>query len=185
MARKLEYVAGEKDPLYLHALRNRFLRTPSVTVCQLDPENPEDYGPWKGKFESALCVNLLESMDNPATALTGLASILKPGGVAIVLVPQGPGLYGSLDRALGHKRRFSADELRESMEKSGLRVDRLYQMNKIGAISWWVFGKVLGRTRINKFSLKLFDKTVWFWRRIDGLLPWKGLSVIAVATKRS
>ena len=67
---------------------------------------------------------------------------------------------------------------------AGLRVDRLYQMNKIGAVSWWIFGKMLGRTRINKFSLKLFDKTVWIWRRIDGLLPWKGLSVIAVATKR-
>src|SRR6202451_2905265 len=40
MARKLNYVAAEKDPLYLHALRNRFLRTSSVTVCRLDPENP-------------------------------------------------------------------------------------------------------------------------------------------------
>src|ERR1043165_2012556 len=40
MARKLFYVAGEKDPLYLHALRNRFLRTPNVTVCKLDPEAP-------------------------------------------------------------------------------------------------------------------------------------------------
>jgi SAM-dependent methyltransferase len=183
MARKLEYVAGERDPLYLHALRNRFLKTPSVTVIKLDPEDPADYQPWKGKFESALCVNLLESVDDPATVLTGLAAILKPGGVAIVLVPQGPGLYGSLDRALGHKRRFSAVELRELIEKTGLRVDRFYQMNKIGAVSWWIFGKMLGRKRINKFSLKLFDKTVWIWRRIDGLLPWKGLSVIAVATK--
>jgi hypothetical protein len=84
---------------------------------------------------------------------------------------------------MGHKRRFSGDELKQMIEKAGLRVDRLYQMNKIGAVSWWVFGKLLGRTRINKFSLKLFDKTVWIWRRIDGLLPWKGLSVIAIATK--
>jgi SAM-dependent methyltransferase len=183
MARKLEYVAGEKDPLYLHALRNRFLRTPSVTVCKLDPEDPNDYRPWKEKFESALCVNLLESVDDPQAVLTELAGILKPSGVAIVLVPQGPGLYGSLDRAMGHKRRFSGDELRGMLEKAGLRVDRLYQLNKIGAVSWWVFGKLLGRTRINKFSLKLFDKTVWIWRRIDGLLPWKGLSLIAVATK--
>ena len=108
---------------------------------------------------------------------------MKPSGVAIVLVPQGPGLYGSLDRAMGHKRRFSPAELRQIVEKAGLRVDRLYQMNKIGAVSWWIFGKLLGRTRINKFSLKLFDKTVWFWRRIDGLLPWNGLSLIAIATK--
>ena len=183
MARKLEYVAGEKDPLYLHALRNRFLRTPSVTVCKLDPEDPADYLPWEEKFESALCVNLLESVDDPQIVLVQLAGLLKPAGVAIVLVPQGPGLYGSLDRAMGHKRRFSGDELKQMIEKAGLRVDRLYQMNKIGAVSWWVFGKLLGRTRINKFSLKVFDKTVWIWRRIDGLLPWKGLSVIAVATK--
>src|SRR6266446_3296879 len=40
MARKFQYVAGEGEPLYLHALRNRFLRTPNVTVCELHPENP-------------------------------------------------------------------------------------------------------------------------------------------------
>ncbi len=126
---------------------------------------------------------MLESVDDPSLVLTQLAGILKPGGVAIVLVPQGPGLYGSLDRAMGHKRRFSEGELRGLIEETGLRVDRVYQLNKIGALSWWIFGKLLGRTRINKFSLKVFDKTVWFWRRIDGLLPWKGLSIIAVATK--
>jgi hypothetical protein len=132
-----------------------------------------------------LCVNLLETVDDPSAVLTQLAGILKPGGVAVVLVPQGPGLYGSLDRAMGHKRRFSEQQLREIIEKTGLRVDRVYQLNKIGAVSWWIFGKLLGRTRINKFSLKVFDKTVWIWRRVDGLLPWKGLSVIAVATKQS
>src|SRR5271157_5335634 len=43
MGKRLCYIAAEKDPLYLHSLRNRFLRTPSVTVCKLDPENPADY----------------------------------------------------------------------------------------------------------------------------------------------
>ena len=50
MGKRLRYVAGEKDPLYLHALRNRFLRTPSVTVCELDPEQPEAYAEWQGQF---------------------------------------------------------------------------------------------------------------------------------------
>src|SRR5258706_4781383 len=31
MSRRLHYVAAERDPLYLHALHNRFLRTPNVT----------------------------------------------------------------------------------------------------------------------------------------------------------
>src|ERR1700674_199863 len=52
MARKLWYVAVCGDPLYLHALKNRFLRTPNVTVCKLDPETPADYQEWAGRFET-------------------------------------------------------------------------------------------------------------------------------------
>ncbi|WP_146751168.1 class I SAM-dependent methyltransferase, partial [Pseudomonas aeruginosa] len=94
MGRKLRYVAGEKDALYLHALRNRFLRTPSVTVCQLDPESPADFEPWKGQFETVLCVNLLETVEDPQAVLASMASCLKPGGALVALVPQGQGLYG-------------------------------------------------------------------------------------------
>src|SRR5437016_6021599 len=42
MARRVLYVAGEQDPLHLHALRNRFLRTPNVAVQRIDPESPAD-----------------------------------------------------------------------------------------------------------------------------------------------
>src|SRR5215471_7129522 len=42
MARRMLYVAAETDSLYLHALRNRFLRTPNVTVQKIDPEAAED-----------------------------------------------------------------------------------------------------------------------------------------------
>jgi glycosyltransferase involved in cell wall biosynthesis len=183
MARKLNYVAAEQDTLYLHALHNRFLRTPNVTVCHLDPEKPEDYVPWKGHFDSALCVNVLESVANPAGVLRSLHDCLQPLGSVILLVPQGPALYGSLDRALGHKRRFSPAEIRKILEDTGFHVEHLRQLNKIGALSWWIYGKLLGRKKINKVSLKLFDKTVWIWRRIDGLMPWSGLSLIAIARR--
>ncbi|MGD1096036.1 MAG: glycosyltransferase [Bryobacteraceae bacterium] len=183
MARKLEYVAAEKDPLYLHALRNRFLRTPSVRVCSLDPENPADYAALNEQFESVLCVNVLDSVGQPKVVLTSLASCLNPGGAVIVLVAQGPGLFGSLDRAMGIQHRFSSGEIRELLEQTGFQVERLYQLNKFGSISWFLYGKILGRKGIPKPALKLFDKTVWFWRRIDGLLPWRGLSLIAIARR--
>jgi SAM-dependent methyltransferase len=183
MARKLWYVAAEGDPLYLHALNNRFLRTPNVTVCQLDPEYPADYVPWEGKFDSAICVNLLESVTTPVQVLDSLGRCLKPGGTLVVLVPQGKALYGSLDEALGHRRRFSSVELAQTLGQTGFEVLEFYQLNKIGMVSWWIFGKLLGRKRISKPALKLFDKTVWFWRRVDGLLPWQGLSLVAVARR--
>jgi glycosyltransferase involved in cell wall biosynthesis len=183
MARKLNYVAAEKDPLYLHALRNRFLRTPNVTICELDPQNAGDYQRWSGQFDTALCVNVLESVDDPAGVLLSLRDCVRPGGNVIVLVPQGPGLYGSLDRAMGHKHRFSSAQLQQLLVDAGLQVERLHQLNKVGAVSWLLYGKVLGRTKIAKPALKLFDKTVWIWRRIDGLLPWRGLSLVAIARR--
>ncbi len=183
MARKLNYVAVEKDPLYLHALRNRFLRTPNVSVLSLDPENPADYARWPDQFDTALCVNVLETVRDPEAVLRSVHDCVKPGGNVIVLVPQGKGLFGSLDRALGHQQRFSAKEVSDLLAGAGFRTERILQLNKIGALSWLIHGKLLGRKRIAKVSLKLFDKTVWIWRRIDGLLPWRGLSVIAIAKR--
>ncbi|HLH40004.1 MAG TPA: glycosyltransferase [Bryobacteraceae bacterium] len=183
MARKLSYVAAEKDPLYLHALRNRFLRTPNVAVCRLDPEDPADYVRWRDQFDTALCVNVLESVAAPKTVLESLAGCVRSGGNLIVLAPQGPGLYGSLDRAMAHLRRFYRTEIEAMIAETGLRVESVHQLNKAGAVSWWIYGKLLRRKKIAKPALKLFDKTVWIWRRIDGLLPWRGLSLVVVARK--
>jgi SAM-dependent methyltransferase len=181
MGKKLLYVAAEKDALYLHALRNRFLRTPNVTVCELDPEEPADYRPWSGQFASALCVNLLETVEDPESVIASLTGCLKPGGDLVVLVPQGKALMSSLDTGMGHKRRFDEPELREILESRGFQIEHEHQINKIGALSWWFFGKVLHRAKMSRPGLKLWDKTVWFWRRVDFLLPWRGLSLVIVA----
>src|ERR1700674_4083282 len=119
MGKKLLYVAAEKDALYLHALRNRFLRTPNVTVCELNPEKASDYQPWAGQFESALCVNLLESVDDPESVIASLTGCLKPGGTLVVLVPQGKALFSSLDQGMGHKRRLEEEDLRKILESHG------------------------------------------------------------------
>src|SRR5580692_11200140 len=54
MGRRFEYVAAEKDALYLHALRNRFLRTPNVSIRQLDPDQPGDFANAGGPFDTVL-----------------------------------------------------------------------------------------------------------------------------------
>ncbi len=183
MGKRPNYVATEKDPLYLHALGNRFLRTPNVKVGQVDPANPADFEPWKNSFASALCLNVLEYQDNPAQVLASLRETLQPGGSLVVLVPQGKSLYGSVDRTLGHKRRFSREELRQLLESTGFTVEKTFGLNKAGTPAWGL-SSILGQKRINKVTLKLFDKSVWFWRRVDGLLPWNGLSLIAIARKK-
>ena len=183
MSRRMLYVAAEKDPLHLHALRNRFLRTPNVVVQRLDPQAPEDFTALETCFDTAICLNVLEYLDDPAGLVQSLARSLKDRGTLIVLVPNSPGLFGTLDRAMGHKRRFTAPDLRRMVEAEGFSVERIYHFNKAGAPPWWAYSKVLGRGHINKAVLKIFDKTVWFWRHLDALLPWPGLSLILIATK--
>jgi glycosyltransferase involved in cell wall biosynthesis len=183
MGRRLHYAATEKDPLYLHSLYNRFLRTPNVSVLKLDPERPEDFAEAGGPFDTVLCVNVLEYAADPGALIESANRVLKTGGSLVLLAPQGPALYGSLDRTLGHLRRFRKSELVTMLEKRGFKVQRMVNLNKISTPAWWLYGKVLRRSRISKVTLKMFDKTVWIWRRIDGLLPWSGLSLVVVATK--
>jgi glycosyltransferase involved in cell wall biosynthesis len=183
MGRRYQYMAAEKDPLYLHALRNRFFRTPNVCVRALDPAQPEQMAELASTFDTVLCINVLELLEKPEPTVEALAAALKPGGTMLVLAPQGPRLYCGIDRRLGHKRRFRRTEMEAVLEQAGLAVERVYQLNKFGALAWLLYGGVLRRKGINKLTLKLFDKTVWFWRRVDPLLPWRGLSLVVVARK--
>jgi len=183
MARRLQYVASERDPLYLHALRNRFLRTPNVCVKALDPASPADLAGMEESFDTALCLNVLELLEAPEATVAALTRSLKPGGTLVALVPQNPKLYCGLDQKVGNRRRFTQGELRALLESHGCRVESIHQMNKAGAIAWRISGRWLLRKSISKLTLKLFDKTVWLWRRLDPVLPWQGLSLIAVARK--
>ncbi|MEP7351947.1 MAG: glycosyltransferase [Acidobacteriota bacterium] len=183
MGKKLQYVAAEKDPLYLHALRNRFLKTPSVIVNEFDPDNASAYAPYRGQFESALCVNVLEGVADPKAVIASLTTCLQPGGSLVVLVPRGTSLFGSLDRGMGQLRRFDTADLHNLLSSAGLQIEHERSFNKIGTLSWWFFGKLMGQSKMSRLGLKLWDKTVWFWRRVDGILPWSGLSLIVVARK--
>jgi glycosyltransferase involved in cell wall biosynthesis len=183
MGKRLEYVACEKDPLYLHALRNRFLRTPNVYVHTLDPDTGAGFEGTEGAFDTVLCLNVLELLEEPGRTVVWMQRALKPGGRLLMLAPQGPSLYCGIDRALGHLRRFRMNELCGLAVEAGLEVEAVYELNKIGALAWRIYGGLLGRSSISKITLKAFDKTLWFWRRMDKLLPWRGLSAVVVARK--
>jgi len=185
MARRMLYVAAETDPLYLHALRNRFLRTPNVAVQRLDPEAAEDLAGLENCFDTVLCLNVLEHLADPARVLEELRGALKPNGALVILTPNIPALFGTLDRSLGHRRRFSRDIARQLVESAGYSMELAVSFNKVAAVPWWAYSRVIGAGSIGKPALKIFDKSVWFWRRLDRLMPWPGLSLLVVARKQA
>lgn len=184
MGKRQIYVAAEKDPLYLHALRNRFLRTPNVQVRNLDPEDAAACKELPADFDTAIAAGVLEFSADPAAVVKNLASKLGPGGKLLIIVPNSQGLYCNLDRKLGHKRRFDSGELGRLVVDAGLEVTSIRGFNSMAYLAWIVSGKLFGSQQLNRVTLKLFDKTVWFWELIDPILPWPGLTLFAVATRR-
>ncbi|HPT24938.1 MAG TPA: glycosyltransferase [Bryobacteraceae bacterium] len=184
MGKRHRYVAAESDPFYRHALENRFLRTPNVEVLPISATAPESF-PWRSEFDSVVMLNVLEGLQDPAATLRAAAAALRPGGRIVLLCPLGPGLYGSVDKAMGQLRRFSRDGLVRLLSEAGLELDTFRSINKAGRISWFVSSILLRSRTLSRLSLKIFDKTVWLWRLLDPIMPWSGLSAVVSARKRA
>jgi len=115
--------------------------------------------------------------------LDRLAATLKPGGAIVMLVPNVRGLFGTLDRSLGHQRRYTASSARQFLEAGGFQMSSVESFNKVALLPWFLYSRVLHAGNISKLVLKIFDKSVWFWRRLDVAIPLPGLSLLVVARK--
>jgi SAM-dependent methyltransferase len=179
------YVATDVESEHLARLRTQFQSRPNFEVQHCDLTNPEDFIPFAVQMDTVICLNVVEHVKDDRLALANIASTLVEGGRAIILVPEGQAVYGSLDEVLGHHRRYSQDELREKMEQAGMRVERMIGFNRVTRPAWVINGKLLRKRAFGRFQLWIFDKLVWVWRRIDSFLPWSPVSLIAVGIKRT
>ena len=181
--RRKYYAATDIGQEHLEALRNRFAHRPNLEVRRCDVINAEDTGYFRGRVDTIVCLNVLEHVDDATAALRNLYDVLEPGGRLIVLVPQGPEIYGALDQALGHHQRYTQQQLRERLAEAGFSVERLIEFNRVSRPGWIFTGKVLRRRTLPRFPLRIFNSLVWLWRKIDGSLPWPSVSIIAIARK--
>ena len=133
--------------------------------------------------DTVVCLNVVEHVEDDTLALRNIYSVLRQNGKAIILVPQGQSIYGTLDAVLGHCRRYSEAELHLKMEQAGFCVERILHFNRITRPGWYLNGRILKRTTFSRVQLFFFDRLVWLWRRIDDLLPWQPVSLIAIGSK--
>lgn len=177
------YLASDINPNYLSYLRNFATGKPYLEIDRIDLVNSATFDRYRGQFDTVICLNVLEHVAEPKTALRNLMTALEPGGKALIYVPQGPGLYSSLDEVLGHRCRYTREQLRGELEAAGFTVTKIEDFNRFGVPGWWWNGKVLRRRRFGRLQLKIFNGLVPILRRIDRYLPTPGLGLLAVATK--
>jgi hypothetical protein len=55
-----------------------------------------------------------------------LSGLVNPGGRLILSVPAIPELYSEFDEIQGHRRRYTADSLKNCLEQAGLIVEDIF-----------------------------------------------------------
>jgi SAM-dependent methyltransferase len=73
--------------------------------------------------------DVLEHVVEDHLVVEQIARVLRPGGRVLIAVPCDMSLWSPHDDAVGHVRRYCRDSLTGVVEKSGLRVERLWSWN--------------------------------------------------------
>lgn len=161
-------VATEKNEEWLEALHARFDDRPAFEVSEVDVEVPIT----AGKFDSVVAINLLEHLGDDSAALENMAASLRPGGRLIIFVPAFPALFGPLDEAVGHRRRYTRASLERTVSRARLEIESMRFVNSIGMLAWWLFVRALRGTRVGDGTLKFYDRVVFpLVTRLETLAP--------------
>ena len=174
------YVASDVNPLYLHTLRHLTHDRPYLDVALTDVTRGSSFPRLPEGFDTVVCLNVIEHVDDDRGALENIRRVLAPDGKAIVLVPHDPRLFGTLDEVLGHKRRYTAASLRQVAADAGFEVQEILTFNRVGSPAWWLNGKLLKRHHFGLVQIAMLNLLTPIFRRIDRALPFRPLSLIAV-----
>jgi SAM-dependent methyltransferase len=176
-----ELLLLEPEAACVAELERRFAADPRVVIrAEGLPGAPSLTG---REFDVAVSQNVLEHIEDDAAALAAMADTLRPGGRLTVLVPAHPRLYGPLDRAYGHHRRYTRERLRGIVERAGLEVERLYRFNALGVPGWWVRNRT-GAHGIGSAPLRVYEALLAAWRPVERRLePPFGLSLVVHARR--
>jgi glycosyltransferase involved in cell wall biosynthesis len=172
------YMASDVNSQYLSRLEKLRHTRPYLRVQRTDATRLETYP--AEHFDTVVCLNVVEHLPDDVAALRNIRNALDEHGRAIILVPNSPALFGSLDKVLGHYRRYTRERLIHACEEAGFSLQTLLKFNRIGAPGWWWNGKVLKRETFGLWQMKLLNFLVPVVRHIDRFLPFPHLSWIAV-----
>ncbi len=178
-----QVMATDVVPAYRGELQRLFGDKPNVQIGKFDltatapPELIAD------PFDTVVCLNVLEHIEDDLYALRQMRDVLEPGGRLALLVPAHPILYGEFDRAVGHYRRYTRRELAEKLKQTGFNVREMKFFSLLAALPWFVNGRILKRGYIPAGQANLANKLVPLLKLEKLIGPPCGLSLIAIAQK--
>jgi SAM-dependent methyltransferase len=175
-------IALEVDRFYVDRLKNKFRGKPHVRPYLSDVALADWEALKAERLDTIVLSNVLEHIPDDAGAVRRFRQILPEGGKVVVLVPALPQLFGAIDEAVGHHRRYTKESLREVLEGNGFTVDTLEWMNLVGIPGWFMNSRVMRRRSVPKLQLKIYDRLApWLARAESHVKLPVGMSLLAVA----
>ncbi|HLL52144.1 MAG TPA: bifunctional glycosyltransferase/class I SAM-dependent methyltransferase [Myxococcaceae bacterium] len=175
-------VALEVDPFYVERLKNLFRGKPHVRPYLSDVALADWESLRAERIDSIVLSNVLEHIPDDVGAVRRFGQVLQPGGKLVVLVPALPQLYGAIDQAVGHHRRYTPATLRRALEAGGFEVEQLSWMNLVGIPGWFLNARVFKRRAVPPLQLRLYDRLAPLLAEAESRVRMPvGMSLFAVA----
>lgn len=169
---------------FLDAARERLSGRPGLEMHQADMGAGIPSFLADRTFDTIVCMNVLEHIEDDERTLRDFRTLLAPGGRLVLVVPQYPWLYNGLDSNDGHFRRYTRADLRAKLERAGLPVEATGQFNMTAIAGWFVNGTLLGRKDLPTGQMKLYDVLAPLLFRLEALIgPPLGLSLLMTAVR--
>ena len=137
------------------------------------------------RFDTIICLNILEHLENDRGAVENMSYLLEPGGKLIILVPALKTLYGSIDISFEHLRRYNKKELKSLINGQNMEIVKFYYLNFLGLLGWFINGRILKKKELPEKQTRLFDELVPFLSFAEKIIiPPLGQSLILIAQKK-
>lgn len=104
--------------IFVEGLRITRARAPRATLIQLDAR----VIPFVGAYDVVGAFDVLEHIEEDVRVLEQVRNALRPGGIAVIAVPQHRWLWSVADDHAHHVRRYTAAELQGKLEHAGFDV---------------------------------------------------------------
>jgi len=173
------------SPSALHRLQDAGARCALGTVTALPFAD--------ASFDLVCAMDIIEHVDDDEAALAQIARVTTPGAAIITSMPLHPQRWTRFDHQVGHRRRYTPDELLDKLDRHGFTVERSAasgvqpQTGFVTALGMWVLRE---RWRIpmrfyNRFVMPL---TVRLQRRCDpapGLIDLDAIDTVFLVCRRN
>jgi SAM-dependent methyltransferase len=145
----------------------------------------------RGAYDLVALLDVLEHVDEDRASLSSMKERLRPGGRILLTVPAHPWMWSAHDVVNHHKRRYTKNGLRETIEGAGLKVDLLSYFNSLlfpVAAAARLAGRVTGKDdsddRLPPAPLnKALEFLFGLERYAVGRVPFPpGVSLVAIAS---